>query len=87
MRCSSFSAILILELHWSIRSNSLQFLQERENLTCSENSLLTTYCAVTLCDTFEEQLEIVKLKTWQRQTSTLNVNENDVQDPLWYKHW
>lgn len=39
------------------------------------------------CDTFEEQLEIVKLKTWQRQTSTLNVNENDVQDPLWYKHW
>ena len=87
MRCSSFSAILILELHWSIRANSLQFLQERENLTCSENSLLTTYCAVTLCDTSEEQLEIVKLKTWQRQTSTLNVNENDVQDPLWYKHW
>lgn len=87
MRCNSFSAILILELHWSIRANSLQFLQERENLTCSENSLLTTYFAVTLCDTFEEQLEIVKLKTWQRQTSTWNGNENDVQDPLWYKHW
>ena len=24
--------------------------------------MLTTYCAVTLCVTFEEQLEIVKLK-------------------------
>ena len=87
MKCNSFSAILILELHWSIRANSLQYLQERENLTCSENCLLNTYCAVTLCDTFEERLEIVKLKTWQHQTSTWNVNENDVQDPLWYKHW
>ena len=62
MRCNSFSAILILELHWSIRANSLQYLQERENLTCSENCLLTTYCAVTLCVTFENNLKLLSLK-------------------------
>ena len=62
MRCNLFfNTIFSATLIDSFKS--LQYLQEHENLKCSENYMLTTYCAFALCVTFEEQLEIVKLKT------------------------